>query len=169
MIIIINGPLGVGKSDVSWALIKLFDRAVMLDGDYIGAIHPFKIEDPERTDYLYETISHLVEFHYQNSLRNFVINYVFEEPDSLGQLVDLLGRFDLQVKTFRLSAEEQAIEERVRRRNHSAVEWELKRFKELSEVMNAPEVCDRLGYVIDTSNLSIEQVAKNIIRMARKP
>jgi len=31
MIVIINGPLGIGKTSVSWALLKRFERAVMLD------------------------------------------------------------------------------------------------------------------------------------------
>ena len=39
MIIIINGSLGVGKTEISWELIERFDRAVMLDGDYLGAVH----------------------------------------------------------------------------------------------------------------------------------
>ncbi len=63
MVIIINGPLGVGKTEVSWALIEQFDRAIMLDGDYIGASHPFEIHDKQRVVYLYKTIAHLVKFH----------------------------------------------------------------------------------------------------------
>jgi len=39
MIVIINGPCGIGKTSVAWALNARFDRAVMLDGDYIGAVH----------------------------------------------------------------------------------------------------------------------------------
>src|SRR5512133_2808986 len=43
MIVIINGPLGVGKTSISWALLERFERAVMLDGDYLGAVQPFEI------------------------------------------------------------------------------------------------------------------------------
>lgn len=51
MIILINGPCGIGKTAISWELITRFDRAVMLDGDYIGAVHPFEIyDDALRTD-----------------------------------------------------------------------------------------------------------------------
>jgi hypothetical protein len=34
MIAILNGALGVGKTEVAWKLIEKFDRAIMLDGDY---------------------------------------------------------------------------------------------------------------------------------------
>src|SRR3974390_2861125 len=54
MIVILNGPLGVGKTEVAWKLIEKFERAVMLDGDYLGAVHPFEIRDEQRVAYLYD-------------------------------------------------------------------------------------------------------------------
>jgi hypothetical protein len=39
VIVIINGQCGIGKASVAWELNARFDRAVMLDGDYIGAAH----------------------------------------------------------------------------------------------------------------------------------
>ena len=83
MIIIINGSLGVGKTETSWELTALFERAVMLDGDYIGAVHPFEIHNSQRVEYLYQTIRHLMIWHQQNGYDDFVINYVFERPKSL--------------------------------------------------------------------------------------
>jgi len=43
MIVIITGPCGVGKTEVSWKLAEKFAKSVMLDGDYIGAVHPFEM------------------------------------------------------------------------------------------------------------------------------
>ena len=54
MIVILNGPLGVGKTEVAWKIIEKFERAVMLDGDYLGAVHPFEIRDEQRVAYLYD-------------------------------------------------------------------------------------------------------------------
>ncbi len=79
MIIIINGSVGVGKSSTSWELAARFDQSFMLDGDYIGAVHPFEIYDLARINYLYQTLSHLIQFHQSHGYKNFVINYVFEE------------------------------------------------------------------------------------------
>ena len=85
MIVIINGPLGIGKTETSWKLLEMFEQGVMLDGDFVGAVHPFEIYDQERIDYLYQTLHHLVAFHIQNGYRNFVVNYVFESPETLAQ------------------------------------------------------------------------------------
>ena len=62
MIILINGSLGAGKTEVAWKLIEKFDRAVMLDGDYLGAVHPFEIYAEQRMAYLYDTICHVARF-----------------------------------------------------------------------------------------------------------
>src|SRR6266496_4417017 len=47
MIIIINGPLGIGKTQASWALVRRFPRAVMLDVDYVAEFHPFDYYNDE--------------------------------------------------------------------------------------------------------------------------
>jgi tRNA A37 N6-isopentenylltransferase MiaA len=86
MIVIINGPCGVGKTEVSWNLVERFPEGVMLDGDHIGAVHPFEIYDQQRIAYLYQTIRHLVAFHIEHGYTNFVVNYVFETPESLAEL-----------------------------------------------------------------------------------
>ena len=75
MIVIINGPCGIGKTSVAWELNAQFERAVMLDGDYIGAVHPFEIYDDARITYLYRTLHHLIAYHVeQGDYHNFVIN-----------------------------------------------------------------------------------------------
>ena len=63
MILIINGSVGVGKTSISFSLQERFKKSIMLDGDYIGAVHPFQIYNEERTQYLYQTLTHLLKFH----------------------------------------------------------------------------------------------------------
>ncbi len=117
MIIIITGPCGIGKTSVSEALTTRFVRAVMLDGDYIGAVHPFEIYDDTRIDYLYHTLQHLVAFHRrEGGYRDFVINYVFETPASLADLCRRLAVHDNEIYAFRLTASDAAIAKRIIKR-----------------------------------------------------
>ena len=87
MIIIINGPCGIGKSTTAEHVTWKFDRAVFLDGDYIGSVHPFEIYDDVRIEHLYQTLRLLIAFHIEHGdYHNFVIPYVFESPESLARL-----------------------------------------------------------------------------------
>ncbi len=166
MIIIINGPLGVGKTEVAWKLIEKFDRAIMLDGDYLGAVHPFEIYDEQRVAYLYETITHLACFHVERGWRNIVVNYVFEEPGSLAQLRRALNEIDNVTYAYRLTARAVEIDRRLRSRSSDLdrLAWELQRFCELQAIQERNARHGDLGFVIDTTGRSAEEVADAIWR-----
>ncbi|MGC9356589.1 MAG: hypothetical protein ACP5GX_01925 [Anaerolineae bacterium] len=164
MIVIINGPCGIGKTSVAWDLNARFDRSVMLDGDYIGAVHPFEIYDGDRVIYLYETLRHLVAFHIERGgYHNFVINYVFESPESLARLRAKLADLDGEIMTFRLTASDGEMERRIRCREENP-EWYLNRYKELAAIQEQAAARGDLGIRVDTTGLTIEEVVDVIWR-----
>jgi GrpB-like predicted nucleotidyltransferase (UPF0157 family)/predicted kinase len=175
MIIIINGPLGIGKTQLAWKLLEFFERGVMLDGDYIGAVQPFVIYDEARIEYLYQTLQHLVAFHVQQGgYRNFVIDYVFETPESLAHLRHLLSELDDEIYAFRLVCDEAVMEKRIRGRASNqpddppGLAWELGRFRELQQIQGEAAKRGDMGFVIDTSGLSVEESARAIWQNIRE-
>lgn len=164
MIVIINGPLGVGKTETSWKLLEHFDKAIMLDGDYVVAAHPFEIYNDARIDYLYDTIAHNVAWHVAHGYHNFVVNYVFEKPESLAKLRHLLSAYDDVTYAFRLTGAPDEIERRIRARSTDpdGLRWEFNRFRELIDIQTENAQRGDLGFVIDTTQLSIEEVADAI-------
>jgi GrpB-like predicted nucleotidyltransferase (UPF0157 family)/predicted kinase len=172
MIVIINGPCGIGKTSVAWELNARFDRAVMLDGDYIGAVHPFEIYDDARIAYLYRTIHHLVAYHVeQGDYHNFVINYVFESPESLAELRHLLSDLDDEIYAFRLVASDKAIEARIHRREQESdadLRWHLKRYRELLAIQERAAARGDMGFVVDTTGRSADEVAEAIWQNIRE-
>lgn len=170
MIVIINGALGIGKTEVSWKLIEHFDRAIMLDGDHLGAVYPFEIGDEQRVDYLYATIAHLTAWHIAHDYHNFVVNYVFETPESLSKLRQMLSAYDDVTYAFRLTCSEAEMERRFQSRSSDPdrLRWELNRFRELAAIQNENAKRGDLGYAIDTTALTIEQAAEAIWHIIRE-
>ena len=162
MIIIINGSLGVGKSSLAEELHWKFDKSVYLDGDCIGSVHPFEIYDPARIDHLYRTLAVLVSFHQENGYHNFVINYVFESPGSLQQLVELLSPLDPAIHAYWLTCDEKVQAERIRKRNGSNLDWELTRFIELKRIQAEAARAGFIGVELDTGSLSVADAADKI-------
>lgn len=169
MIIIINGPLGIGKTETAWELLNMFERAVMLDGDYLGAVQPFEIYDEQRISYLYETLRLVAGHHYAHGYRNLVIDYVFETPESLAELRALLAELDAEIYTFRLTCSEEEIARRIRKRSSDpdGLTWELQRFRQLTEIQDANAQRGDLGVVIDTTRLSAREAARAIREMTK--
>jgi len=162
MIIIINGSVGVGKTSVADALHRKFARSVALDADHIGDVHPFEIYDEQRIDQLYRTLELLVGFHQKNGYANFVINYVFESPESLQKLLDLLHPLDPSIQVYWLTCEAQEQARRIRNRQGEDLEWELKRFVELQKIQENAAQQGFIGKKVDTSGLTTAQVAEAI-------
>ncbi|MBN1920016.1 MAG: AAA family ATPase [Anaerolineae bacterium] len=169
MILIINGPLGIGKTSVAWALNERLQPGVMLDGDYIGAVAPFEIYDAARVAYLYRTLAHLVAYHQrEGGYRNFVLNYVFETAESLAELVAQLEPLDTEVRVFRLTCAVEEMARRIRLRGRTGSEgevaWELARCRELAAIQDAAAQQGFLGTVVDTTSLDVEQTVDAILR-----
>jgi broad-specificity NMP kinase len=168
MIIIINGSLGVGKTSVAEHLTTKFNRAVHLDGDAIGDVHPFAIYDDARITHLYHTLAHLIAFHQENGYPNFVINYVFESHTSLQELLNLLRPLDNDVQVYWLTCRAEEQEKRIRARSRDQISWELERFVELQAIQAQAAEGGFIGEEVDTTGLSVDQVVEKIWGMVHE-
>ncbi|HRX17217.1 MAG TPA: hypothetical protein P5123_12950 [Spirochaetota bacterium] len=163
MIVIINGSVGSGKSTAAYSLQQQFTRSVMLDGDCIGAVHPFQIYDDSRIEYLYDTLLYLIKFHKSNGYQDFVINYVFETSQSLQSLVNRLETVDPKVCCYRITCSAEEQKKRIINRNSDQVDWELQRFIELNAIQEKAAKTGFIGKKFVTDGLSPSQIAERII------
>lgn len=149
MIIVLNGPLGVGKSSLAEALSESIQQCVMLDGDHVVAANP----PPEGTEHLHSTIELLVAHHRSRGYVHFVINHLWTSPVELDDLSVRLSRFDDHVHIFLLTL---PVEENIRRiemrasvRAMDELEWERQTCAEERELLDAAR--SDLGEPFDVS------------------
>jgi deoxyadenosine/deoxycytidine kinase len=162
MIVIINGPLGIGKSEASWQLLYRLPRAVMLDMDHIAAFHPFDYYCQEHLDYAYSTAGILVEHHVRHGFSDFVINWVFESADQLKRLEKEIAPFGLPIYAFRLWCDTDEIARRIRTRNRNDIDREIARSRELVAILDAAAKTGDIGTVLDTTSLTLEETVDKI-------
>jgi ATPase subunit of ABC transporter with duplicated ATPase domains len=166
MFIVLNGPLGIGKSTLAEALTERIADCVMLEGDRLIAINPPPADELE---YLHSTIALLVKHHRAFGYRHFVIDHMWR---SAGELADLERRLssidaDAKVRYFLLTlpADEnlRRIERRQRARATDEREVELHTFEQERKVL--AEEAD-LGEPFDVSAAPPELVATMLRRLA---
>jgi shikimate kinase len=151
MIILLNGPLGIGKSTLAEALSESIESCVMLDGDHLVAVNP---RPADERDYLHSTIALLVEHHRRFGYRHFVIDHVWYSPAELGDLRRRLLAIDpdADIRCFLLTlpADEnlRRIEQRQRARAIDEREFELRTFAEEREILAK---CSDIGEPFDVS------------------
>lgn len=113
MIVILNGPLGVGKSTLAEALSESIAGCVMLDGDHLVAANPPAADE---VGHLHSTISVMVEHHRRFGYRHFVINHLWTDATALGDLRQRLVGGDPDIRVFLLTLPERENLARIARR-----------------------------------------------------
>lgn len=110
MIIVLNGPLGIGKSTLAEALTESIDSCAMLSGDHLVAVNP---RSKHEVEHLHSAIELLLAHHRRFGYRNFVIEHVWRTESELADLKRRLD--DPEVHCFLLTL---PVEENMRRIEH---------------------------------------------------
>lgn len=123
MIVVLNGPLGVGKSTLAEALMESIEGCVALDGDRIAAANP---PPPDPEEHLRATIALLVAHHQRFGYRHFVVNHLWTTPLELVDLRALLKPLDDDIRCFLLTLPAEENLRRIERRAGARALDELK-------------------------------------------
>ena len=91
MIVVLNGPLGIGKSTLAEALTESIDSCAMVSGDSLLAVNP---PPANELDYLHSSIELLVSHHRRFGYRHFVVEHIWRSPDELADLRRRLTAID---------------------------------------------------------------------------
>ncbi len=127
MIVVLNGPLGIGKSTLAEALAESIDHCVMLDGDHLVAANPPPVNELE---FLHSTIALLVAHGRQFGYQHFVINHFWRSAADLAdlrrRLLALDAHYDIRCFLLTLPLDEnlRRIEQRQRARAIDEQEFE---------------------------------------------
>lgn len=165
MIIVLNGPLGIGKSTLAEALTESIDRCAMLDGDRLVAVNPPYRDELE---HLHSTIALLVAHHYRYGYLHFVIDYIWRSAAELVDLRRRLEHIDSDIRCFLLTlpAEEnlRRIERRASVRAINELEFERHTFLQEREML-ATSSGMNLGEPFDVSAPPTELVEAMLRRL----
>ncbi len=168
MIIVLNGPLGIGKSTLAEALTENIENCVMLDGDHLVAANPAATVELE---HLHSTIALLVTHHRRFGYRHFVVSHFWRSSEELAHLRRRLVAIDADVEirffllTLPASENLRRIERRQQARAYDEGEFELRTFGEEQEVL-AKHSGQDLGELFDVSAPPSELVATMLRRLA---
>jgi thymidylate kinase len=169
MFIVLNGPLGIGKSTLAEALTESVAQCVLLGGDHLVAANPAATNELE---HLHSTIALLVKHHRQFGYRHFVIEHIWRSRDELEdlrrRLLQIESDADIRCFLLTLSREEnlQRIEKRRQARAVDEREFELQTVEAERELLaNRMD----LGEPFDVSGSPEELVGVLMRRLGLSP
>ncbi|MCP5101397.1 MAG: hypothetical protein GY943_38110 [Chloroflexi bacterium] len=163
-IAIINGTLGVGKTETSWAIMNAVQPAAVIDLDYLYAFKPKDYADKTQQAHVYEAAVILITHHRNLKIDRFIINGVFETPSDLIHLLHHLEAVTTSVSTYRLVCDPGEVQRRVRLRNEPNYRQHMQRTLDMMEVQNQSALAGFIGKPVDTTELSLDAAANLIMQ-----
>jgi broad-specificity NMP kinase len=157
MIVIINGPPGIGKTTVAMKLCKKLKMASAIEVDRFKYFTVDKRKETESIDLADEQMFSMIEA-LREDRRNIIIEYTYDSARYFQAIVRRCRGIDNEVYAFRLRAH---INDNVKRDKRRPKNIRLDaRVNQIHERMD--ELGDAVGYTVETTGLSVEKTAEKI-------
>ena len=159
-VIIINGPMGVGKTVTGKLIAEKKPGTAFIDGDWCMDIHPF-VGNRETKAMAVDNILHMIG-NYQkcSECKMVVLVWLMDDPWVLRSMMDGLTDLQTEVKSVTLICDRETLIRRWRNDHHC--EWRTDQWLEVS-LTSLPYFLS-MEDVIDTGGMSADQVADAIMK-----
>ena len=158
--IILNGPMGVGKTTVGKYIADRYPGTAFIDGDWCMDLHPF-VGSRETRAMAADNILHMAA-NYRKcfACRMVVVVWLMDDPQVVRAITDGLSGLQMDVKSVTLVCDREQL---IRRwKNDHDCEWRTDEWLEVS-LKSLPGFA-AMENTIDTGRLSVEQIAEQIMQ-----
>ena len=160
-VIIINGPMGVGKTAAGKAVADRVPGTALIDGDWCMDIHPF-VGNHETRMMAADNILHLIGNYGKCSVCGMVVLvWLMDDPGVLRFITDGIARMGMEARCVTLTCSRESLAERWK--NDRSCEWRTDEWLEAS--LASLPYFSSLENAADTSGLTVEETADAILRM----
>ncbi len=162
-VIIINGPMGVGKTTVGKYIADQYPGTALIDGDWCMDLHPF-VGNRETKAMAVDNILHMIG-NYRNcsECRMVVLVWLMDDAWVREALAEGIAALQAEARYVTLVCDRENL---VRRwENDRDCEWRTDRWLDVS-LASLPGFA-AMENTVDTGGLTVEQVAEKIMRDGR--
>ncbi len=159
-VIIINGPMGVGKTTVGKRIADRYTGTAFIDGDWCMDLHPF-VGNRETKAMAIDNIVHMIG-NYQNcsECRMIVLVWLMDDPWVLRCLKDRLSALQTETEYVTLLCDRETLLNRWK--NDHRCEWRTDRWLAVS-LASLPRFAS-MENILETSGWTVDQVADRIMK-----
>ena len=159
-VVIINGPMGVGKTATGKHIAEKHPGTAFIDGDWCMDIHPF-VGNRETKAMAVDNILHMIR-NYQkcSECKMVVLVWLMDDPWVYQSIADELSAMQAEIRSVTLVCDRESLINRWR--NDQACEWRTDRWLDIS-LASLPSF-QSMENAMDTSGLDTDDVADLIMQ-----
>ena len=158
-VIILNGPMGVGKTTVGKYIAETNKGTAFIDGDWCLDIHPF-VGNRETKTMAIDNILHMIDNYRKCSVcQMIVLVWLMDNQWVYQSIIEGISKLQIEIKSVTLMCDKETLIKRWK--NDKNCEWRTDEWLEVS-LTSLPSFLS-MENSIDTSGLSIEEIADRIL------
>ena len=158
-VIILNGPMGVGKTAVGKYIAEHTPGTAFIDGDWCLDIHPF-VGNQETKTMAIDNILHIIgNYKKCSECKMIVLVWLMDNDWVYEAIVDGIKKLDLEIKSVTMTCDYTSLTDRWQ--NDKTCPWRTDEWLKVST--ESLSYFSSLNNTLDTTNLSIKDVAEKII------
>ena len=160
-VIILNGPMGVGKTTVGKYIADRCPGTAFIDGDWCLDLHPF-VGNRETKAMAVDNILHMIGNYMKCSVcKMIVLVWLMDDPWVLQAITDGLAALQAEVKSVTLVCDRENL---IRRwENDHNCEWRTDEWLKVS-LASLPAFA-AMGNTMDTAGLSVDRIAGRVMEL----
>ena len=158
-VLVINGPMGVGKTTIAKYIADKLPGTAYIDGDWCMDIHPF-VGNRETKAMAVDNILHMIGNYQKCSVcKRVVLAWLMDDSWVVQSILEGLSALRAEARSVTLICDRESLIERWK--NDHVCEWRTDQWLGVS-LKSLPHF-QALGNVIDTSGLSVERIADLVL------
>ena len=158
--IIINGPMGVGKTTVGKYIADKYPGTAFIDGDWCMDLHPF-VGSRETRAMAVDNILHMAaNYRKCSACRMIVVVWLMDDPEVIRRIREGLAALRAEVKYVTLLCDRETLIKRWN--NDQNCEWRTDEWMNVS--LKSLPGFSVMDHVIDTSDMSVDRIAELIMQ-----
>ncbi len=159
-VIIINGPMGVGKTATGKLIAEKNPGTAFVDGDWCMDLHPF-VGNRETKAMAVDNILHMISnYQHCSECKMVVVVWLMDDQWVLRSMMDGLDALRAEVKSVTLVCDQESLISRWK--NDHSCEWRTDQWLDIS--LKSLSRFASMENTIDTSRLSVDRVADMILQ-----
>ena len=164
-VIILNGPMGVGKTTVGKNIADRNPGTAFIDGDWCMDIHPF-VGSRETKTMAVDNILHMIANYRKCSVCSMVVLvWLMDDPWVIQRITEGLSEMQAEVKSVTLACDRENL---IRRwKNDRNCEWRTDDWLDVS-LKSLPGFASAKN-AVDTSGLPADRVADLVMQLCNTP
>jgi broad-specificity NMP kinase len=165
MIIILTGPIGSGKTETSWELLKIFNNMIFLDCDWFAAMQPFSWNKKSDVVMVYQALAQMIEFYQKTGKTRFVITMTIQMAELFHELALILNPNKLPLRAFRLRCNDAQLLMRIDSRNRVNKKQEEMNAIRQQKLFDTIFKTNNPFMMVDVNNLNEQEVVRKVRTM----